>query len=163
MVSGKDVTTSLAYKDQTNALQKHVRPKHKTTFENLLQKGEADRTPPSQNRPPLANQQPRELYVNEPGMYSLIFRSKLPEDLLQQGRSNQPDCGPNQPPLANQQPHELYVKEPGLYSLIFRSRLPKAEAFMDCVSEEVLLAIRRTGRYAHGDSTKSNDFLEMPT
>ena len=117
---GKDVATSLAYKDQRRALQKHVRSKHKTTFEDLLQKGETDCTSPSQNQP-------------------------FPKSAL-----------------ANQQPHELYVNEPGLYSLIFRSKLPKAEAFTDWVTEEVLPAIRRTSRYVHGDSTKSNDFVEMP-
>ena len=36
---GKDVATSLAYKDKKGALQKHVRPKHKTALEDLLQKG----------------------------------------------------------------------------------------------------------------------------
>jgi prophage antirepressor-like protein len=39
------------------------------------------------------------------------------------------------------------VKEPGLYQLIFRSRKAEAERFQDWVFEEVLPAIRRTGRY----------------
>jgi prophage antirepressor-like protein len=41
----------------------------------------------------------------------------------------------------------LTVKEPGLYSLIFRSDNPKAVQFQNWVFEEVLPAIRRTGRY----------------
>lgn len=111
---GHDVATSLGYKDQQRTIYRHVRPKHKTTFEDLLQKGKLNQLP-----------------------------------LVQ-----------NQLPLGNQQPHELYVNEPGLYSLIFRSKLPKAEEFTDWVFEEVLPAIRKTGRYvqATGDSTKSQDF-----
>ena len=42
----------------------------------------------------------------------------------------------------------LCVSEPGLYKLIFKSRKEEAEAFQDWVFEEVLPAIRKTGRYA---------------
>ena len=109
---------------------------HKATLKDLLQKGRANRPALAHNHPPIANQQPHELYVNEPGLYGLIFRSKLPnallahvrrkhkttlEDLLQKGRPDWPPLAPNRPPLANQQPHELYVNEPGLYGLISRS------------------------------------------
>ena len=37
----------------------------------------------------------------------------------------------------------------------------QAEAFADWVTEEVLPAIKRTGRYVHGASTNSNDSVEM--
>ena len=76
---GKDVATSLGYKDQRRTLYRHVRPKHKTTLEDLLLKVRANQPNHGQNQPPLANQQSHELYVNEPGLYSLIFRSKLPK------------------------------------------------------------------------------------
>jgi prophage antirepressor-like protein len=41
----------------------------------------------------------------------------------------------------------LAVDEPGLYRLIFKSRKPEAERFQEWVYEEVLPAIRKTGRY----------------
>ena len=104
----------------------------------MLLKGALDQGPLGPNQPPLANQQPHELYVNEPGLYGLIFRSKLPnallvhvhpkhkttlEDLLQKGAWDPGALVQNQGPLANQQPHELRVNEPGLHGLIFRGIL----------------------------------------
>jgi hypothetical protein len=45
-------------------------------------------------------------------------------------------------------PQELStVSESGLYRLIFSSRKPQAQAFRRWVTQEVLPAIRRTGRY----------------
>jgi prophage antirepressor-like protein len=41
----------------------------------------------------------------------------------------------------------LFVSEPGLYRLIFKSRKPEAEAFKTWVFEEVLPALRKTGKY----------------
>jgi prophage antirepressor-like protein len=41
----------------------------------------------------------------------------------------------------------LFINEPGLYRLIFKSRKPEAEAFKAWVFEEVLPAIRKTGKY----------------
>ena len=40
-----------------------------------------------------------------------------------------------------------FISEPGLYELILKSRLPAAVEFKDWVCEEVLPAIRQTGRY----------------
>ena len=40
-----------------------------------------------------------------------------------------------------------FISEPGLYELILKSRLPAAVEFKDWVCEEVLPAIRKTGRY----------------
>lgn len=55
----------------------------------------------------------------------------------------------------------LIVSESGLYKLIFTSRLPKANEFRRWVTHEVLPAIRKTGRYALGetqnDPHNSND------
>ncbi|MFG1846685.1 BRO family protein [Micromonospora carbonacea] len=39
------------------------------------------------------------------------------------------------------------VNEPGVYRLTMRSTLPSAEAFQDWLAEEVIPAIRKTGRY----------------
>ena len=41
-----------------------------------------------------------------------------------------------------------YINEPNLYRLIIHSRLPSAEKFEKWVFEEVLPAIRRTGRFS---------------
>lgn len=41
----------------------------------------------------------------------------------------------------------LYVTEGNLYRAIFQSRKPEADRFTDWVTEEVLPAIRKTGRY----------------
>ena len=77
---GRDVATSLGYKNPTKALREHVTSKHKAAFQDLLQKGSLNNQGPlGQYQGPLSNQQPHELYINEPGLYSLIFRSKLPK------------------------------------------------------------------------------------
>ncbi|TNL03448.1 hypothetical protein CYD30_25050 [Kosakonia cowanii] len=47
----------------------------------------------------------------------------------------------------NQQ--QLFVNEPNLYRVIFRSNKPEARQFQDWVFNEVLPAIRKTGRYEH--------------
>ena len=41
----------------------------------------------------------------------------------------------------------IFVSEPGLYQLVLKSKLPAAIEFQDWVCEEVLPAIRKTGRY----------------
>ena len=40
-----------------------------------------------------------------------------------------------------------FIPESDLYRLVFGSKLPSAERFVDWVTEEVLPAIRKTGRY----------------
>jgi len=74
---GKDAATSLGYENQLQALHSHVMPKHKATLKDLSAAPTHDLQ--GRRRAPLANQQLHELYVNEPGLYSLIFRSKLPK------------------------------------------------------------------------------------
>lgn len=55
----------------------------------------------------------------------------------------------NQHGATTEQTVELnYIMEPDLYRLIMRSKLPAAEKFADWVFEDVLPAIRKTGRYA---------------
>jgi prophage antirepressor-like protein len=44
------------------------------------------------------------------------------------------------------------VSEPGIYRLAMRSDLPAAEDFQDWITDEVLPAIRKTGRYEHPDA-----------
>ncbi|ENH8631305.1 hypothetical protein ABWW30_003920 [Salmonella enterica] len=47
----------------------------------------------------------------------------------------------------------VYVNEPNLYRVIFRSNKPEARQFQDWVFNEVLPAIRKTGRYEHSVTT----------
>lgn len=41
----------------------------------------------------------------------------------------------------------IFINEPNLYRVIFRSNKPEARTFQDWVFNEVLPAIRKTGRY----------------
>ena len=41
----------------------------------------------------------------------------------------------------------IFINEPNLYRVIFRSNKPEAKTFQDWVFNEVLPAIRKTGRY----------------
>jgi anti-repressor protein len=44
-------------------------------------------------------------------------------------------------------PNRAIVSEPGVYRLVMRSTLPEAERFQDWLAEEVIPALRKTGRY----------------
>lgn len=44
-------------------------------------------------------------------------------------------------------PNSVYISESGLYRLVLTSRKPQAEPFQDWVCQEVLPAIRKTGRF----------------
>lgn len=46
-----------------------------------------------------------------------------------------------------------FINEPNLYRVIFRSNKPEARQFQDWVFNEVLPAIRKTGRYEHPVTT----------
>ena len=52
-----------------------------------------------------------------------------------------------------------FISEPGLYQLVMRSNLPSAERFQDWVFEEVLPAIRETGKYEIGRPTNLENTL----
>ena len=63
-------------------------------------------------------------------------------------------------PFRNVQRGTNYVSESGLYSLILRSKLESAHAFKQWVTKDVLLSIRKTGRYSYDDMNhKYNDSL----
>ncbi|MEW1803233.1 Bro-N domain-containing protein [Streptomyces virginiae] len=44
-------------------------------------------------------------------------------------------------------PNRVIITEPGVYRLVMRSNLPAAERFQDWLAEQVLPAIRKTGRF----------------
>lgn len=48
----------------------------------------------------------------------------------------------------------IFINEPNLYRVIFRSNKPEAKAFQDWVFNEVLPAIRKTGRYVAPEAHK---------
>ena len=66
---GKDIATALGYEKTCNAILKHVDDDDKSILEDL-RRG-------SQIRAPFKNEQRGSTFINEPGLYSLIFGSKL--------------------------------------------------------------------------------------
>ena len=66
---GKDIAKALGYKKTRNAILKHVNDDDKSILEDLR------RGP--QIRAPFKNEQGGSIFINEPGLYSLIFGSKL--------------------------------------------------------------------------------------
>ena len=69
---GKDLATTLAYKNTRAAILRHVREKHRCTYEalqDLLEGGHETRLP--------SEMQPHTVFVDEAGMYSLVMGSAL--------------------------------------------------------------------------------------
>ena len=61
---GKDVATALGYSNPSNALQVHVEKEDKTTYLNQVSG---------------SNYKSKTIIINESGLYSLVFASKLPQ------------------------------------------------------------------------------------
>ena len=59
-------------------------------------------------------------------------------------------------PFRNVQQGTIYVNESGLYSLVLRSKLELAKEFKRWVTSQVLLSIRKTGRYDYCIDHKYN-------
>ena len=75
---GKDVCIVLGYKDIKQALQKHVKIKHKKELKGLILPNEVDVNSTSTSlgsREPLTFNEGKTIYINEPGLYSLIMNS----------------------------------------------------------------------------------------
>ena len=66
---GKDIAKSLGYEKTRNAISKHVNDDDKSILEDLR------RGP--QIRAPFKNEQGYSIFINESGLYSLIFGSKI--------------------------------------------------------------------------------------
>ena len=62
-------------------------------------------------------------------------------------------------PFRNVQRGTIYVNESGLCSLVLRSKLESAKEFKRWVTSQVLLSIRKTGRYDYCIDHKYNDTL----
>ena len=65
-LKGKDVASSLGYVKPRNAILTHVAAEYKTTFKVLLSQSEC-----------LPQEPPNSVWVSEPGVFSLVFSSKL--------------------------------------------------------------------------------------
>ena len=76
---GKDIAEALEYADTRQAIREHVDEEYKTEWKNIENKGALKRTPLDQGgvktTPPV---QPHTIFIKEPGLYSLIFGSKMP-------------------------------------------------------------------------------------
>ena len=71
----KQVATLLGYLDPGRSIRQNVDPEDRISLEKLIRKGRVNHPPPP---PPLvSNFQGSMLYLNESGLYSLIFGSKL--------------------------------------------------------------------------------------
>ena len=68
-LKAREVAASLGYIDAPQALRKNIEEDDKKTYSELM-KGRSERPP---------NQQPHEIYINEPGLYSLVMRSHMPQ------------------------------------------------------------------------------------
>ena len=65
-------------------------------------------------------------------------------------------------PLESNVKNTTYINEPGLYSLILRSKLESACVFKRWATKDVLLSIRKTGRYIYDDvNNKYSDSLTL--
>ena len=70
-LKAREVAASLGYVDAPQALRKNIEDDDKKTYSELMKGG------PVSGRP--HNQQPHEIYINEPGLYSLVMRSHKPQ------------------------------------------------------------------------------------
>ena len=68
---GKEVAACLGYVNPQQALRKNVDEDDRKTYEELMKGVLSGSTP--------CNQQPKEVYTNESGLYSLVLRSEKPE------------------------------------------------------------------------------------
>ena len=73
-LKGRDIANALGYENRLKAIRMHVDPNDKMPVDELLtvSKGRSDSDPPSE-----INYQRSTIYVNESGLYTLIFTSKL--------------------------------------------------------------------------------------
>ena len=84
LFKGKDISNALGYENPGKAIRIHVDSDDKMPIDELLMvsKGESDSDPPSKGGPKSGppseiNYQRSTIYVNESGLYTLIFTSKL--------------------------------------------------------------------------------------
>ena len=72
----KQVATLLGYLDPGRSIRQNVNPEDRISLEKLIGRGGGE-SPPPPPPPSVSNFQGSTLYLNESGLYSLIFGSKL--------------------------------------------------------------------------------------
>jgi prophage antirepressor-like protein len=80
---GNDVAAALGYKDTRKAVARHVPDNHKRSKGALLGREETSLPPEaaeseSEDEPQLAHNSNIELWIDEPGVYAMVFGSKKP-------------------------------------------------------------------------------------
>ena len=75
LFKAKDVALSLGYEDPDQAIRRHVREKYKVTYCEVT--GENSPVETTGEKVPVTERQ-NTLFLREPGLYQLIFRSNLP-------------------------------------------------------------------------------------
>ena len=128
---GKDVARALGYgdgKSLANAVADHVAAEDKGVTEMVTPGGRQKMT-----------------IINESGLYSLIFGSKL-ESAMRFKRWVTSEVLPS-------------IRKTGSYTLIMRSDKPEAKRFQRWVTGEVLPSIRKTGGYIAGQESMSDSEL----
>ncbi len=79
---GKDVALILEYKDTKQAIRDNVQTEDKLFLENIHQLGGVQSTPlkfGGVQPTPLTYNEKNTIYINESGLYSLVFNSKMPQ------------------------------------------------------------------------------------
>ena len=75
---GKDVATVLGYSDPDKAIRTHVDTDYKCLLSDLV----LEVAPPAKSAGGLTFSEKQTIYITEPGMYQLIFKSKKAEAKL---------------------------------------------------------------------------------
>ncbi|ABQ52058.1 bro-6 [Spodoptera litura granulovirus] len=76
MYGGHGIAEFLGYKNTRDAIQKHVKPQWKTTWESVANRDSFVTSSQPVNLP--VNWHPHTVFISEAGVYALIMRSKLP-------------------------------------------------------------------------------------
>jgi prophage antirepressor-like protein len=104
---GKDVASPLGYRKPKKAIQTHVCDKYKLTFRDIQKEGGRQGAP---KRTPYGTVHPDITFINEPGLYTLIF---IPE----KERNEHDGKGPPIGPLSNRQHFKDWIFEDVLPSI----------------------------------------------
>ena len=143
---GKQVAQLLGYKNTVDAVANHVKEKNKLSYDVLIQKiapqenrdtknmGIANHTPHFKKN----DYDPQTIFINEPGLYSLIMRSKMPyaeefqewvtEDVLPTIRkTGKYDMKQNEPQKIPKIFYDLnkYINKSCLYILLVKENIYK--------------------------------------
>lgn len=72
---GNDITKILGYSDPKKAIQQHIKKNYKSTYTEILARAGDNGAPPLSS---LSYNDKNTMFINESGLYKLIFKSQLP-------------------------------------------------------------------------------------